>query len=249
MPMQGAKGAAAIKRQKAAGAGGGHDAAQPAKKKAKGVAEQQGGAQQAEVQQHGTVPEDKQQHAKPSKKEMKKQRKEQEQQQGQQQHQQRHEQQDEQQHKQPQQPAGNASEARQIRGVLGFEGQAAAPAPGKGGGGTFKFGFDAEVVAQVEADTEAKLARLHAIDSADKDGYVPRRVCLGPIMEQGCTLFCVAHPSANSNLCPAQIGIQLKTPSAYPLTPFPMHPHPSHCPNGPAAAPGVCWRHAVFIQP
>ncbi|GBF98079.1 hypothetical protein Rsub_10307 [Raphidocelis subcapitata] len=68
---------------------------------------------------------------------------------------------------------GNAAQAQQIRGVLGFENGSAPPA------GRFAFSFDAEVVAQVEAETEAKLARLHAIDSADKDGNVPRRVFVG----------------------------------------------------------------------
>ncbi|KAI8476218.1 MAG: hypothetical protein J3K34DRAFT_516642 [Monoraphidium minutum] len=69
--------------------------------------------------------------------------------------------------------AGNADEAQQIRSVLGFEGAAAKPAGG------FAFSFDAKVAAQVEAETDAKLARLIAIDSADKDGYVPRRVFVG----------------------------------------------------------------------
>ena len=86
---------------------------------------------------------------------------------------------------------GNADEARQIRSVLGFDSApapvpaaaakpaAAAAAASGGANGAFAFSFDAQVKAQVEAETDAKLARLHAIDSADKDGYVPRRVFVG----------------------------------------------------------------------
>jgi nucleolin len=100
---------------------------------------------------------------------------------------------------------GNADEARHLRNVFGFDtsdggasASASAAAAAKAaaaaaaaaaataaannnnnGGGKFAFGFDAQVAAQVEAETDLKLARLKALDAADKDGYVPRRVFVG----------------------------------------------------------------------
>lgn len=66
--------------------------------------------------------------------------------------------------------AGNAQEAAAIRSVLGFTDTSSRAAP------SFNFKFSMEQ--QVAQETEKKLAGIMMVDTATKDGYVPRRVSI-----------------------------------------------------------------------